>query len=121
MGAPARVPPDAADGAALYARARVPGRSAAAARRLRAARRCAQAFAGRSQETRFLECRVAVGMGRRRAEPARPGGGRRGILAMPDGSLYRGMPCLRLGSTECDLPRPAGPDREIRRADTAGG
>ena len=55
MGTAARIPPDAANGAALHARARGAGREAAAARRLRAARRRAEAAAGGSQEARLLE------------------------------------------------------------------
>ena len=39
------------------------------------------------------------------------------VLAVPDGRLHPGLPRLRLGSAERDLPRPQGPDREIRRAD----
>ncbi len=49
-------------------------------------------------------------------ESARPGGGRRGVLAVQDGTLRRGLPRLRLRPAEFDLPRPQGPDREIRRA-----
>ena len=33
------------------------------------------------------------------------------------GALHRGLPRLRLGPAERDLPRPQGPDREVRGAD----
>ena len=107
------------DRAALHARTHRAGRGAAAARRLRAAGRRAQAAAGRSEEARLLERGVAGRMGRRRAQSARSGGRRRRVLAVQDGTLHSGVPCLRLGSAERDLPRPQGPDREIRRADDA--
>ena len=80
-----------------------------------------EAAAGRGQEARLLERGVAVRMGRRRAQSARSGGGRRGVLAVQDGPLHPGLPRLRLGSAERDLPRPQGPDREIRGADDGGG
>ena len=80
-------------------------------------RRRAEAAAGGGQEARLLERGVAGRMGRRRAQSARPGDRRRRVLAMQNGTLHRGVPCLRLGSAERDLPRPQGPDREIRRAD----
>ena len=82
----------------------------------RAAGRGAQTAAGRGEEARLLARGVAVRMGRRGPEPARAGGRRGGVLAVQDGTLYRGLPRLRLRPAEFDLPRPQGSDREIRGA-----